>query len=197
MAAEQFNEAERYLLERWGEVADLRKCISDMENKQTQRLENIAKRAIDSLPGGLNEWMLFGKPTKREIGVRKKKWVNKFTGLWVANISLENLRDNHDSEPRAYVYFDGFDDALLASCINTVNLHAKKIDLGKFGQLQQKKESVWYPFPETKADLIRMLTDNNGEAFDECIIKHFECLAQSVPAVDEAVENAKKSRPTN
>ena len=196
MATTQFNEAERYLLENWQEVADMRKCIYEMEIKQNQRLENIAKRAIDSLPGGLDDWLCYGKRNTHSILVRRKDWIGKWTGLWVENLSLEDLLYERSKESWASVHFSGFDDDVLAKCMKTAGLYAKKHDLWKLGQFREEKDSIWYPLPKTREELMRMLMDGKSEPFDECIMKHFELLAKLIPAVDEAMDKAKNSRPT-
>jgi len=197
MAATPFDEAERYLLERWQDVGGLQMCIEEMERNQTRRLEEIASRFTKSKPE-LDRWERYpsrGAPAY-DIGVGKEQW-SKWTGLWVENIGIQRLWNEQEEGPCASVWI-GSETHEAAACRNEIRKAAGSISpVGKGWQSPDAASdvtAVWYPLPESREDLIKMLLEGNGERFNDCISNHLLVLAKFVPVLDTAFKNAKKTR---
>lgn len=191
MTIREFDEAERFLIEEWRKVRDLRNCIEEMEEKQKSRMEEIGQRVLQSKLG-LDRHTLFPKKgsPKRSIWIKKEQWPGELTGLWIENISLKLLLDEDDAPPWGSVYFDLDDGPSLEMlkeriwAARDLTSQPQSVDWKKGGD---PKAAIYFDLPETGDTLVKMLLENNGESFNKCIIEHFNFLGRFIPTIDKVL----------
>jgi hypothetical protein len=108
MPKELLNEAERFLLEHWGEARILEKSMEDVRTKYKEVFQRIidavaeAHPELDAQRSRVTQFWADGY-----IGFGRKSWpsgANWHSGFWVENLRLEILAAEDTEPPYAYIW---------------------------------------------------------------------------------------------
>ena len=188
-----FNEANRYLIERW---ADARELVLGMEATR-KRYGRVLEDALAELrqrkwwERDFKGW----SSVEYGIGFGRKSWdvtnhEHHFPGLWMDNIELDHLLTDHEDRPNAYVWIGPLKNAGHdLSAVKRAILKRATPVLRNFPKRSHENESdiIRYLFPERPKDFERALTQNRSRPFIELLCNHADTLAEFIPAIDEAL----------
>ena len=194
-----FNEADRFLIERW---VDARELETGMESLQ-KKYEGLLDQVIDALKK--REWWeaanfrTYVKGLRGCLGFGRKSWggdPDDFVGLWFDDLKLDNLLIETEPLPVAYLWLrplkrTGADrDAVLG--------RISKMAEGPLKQLPRRIDddhnfAFCHRLSETRKEIAGTLLSDGGQSFVEFLLSHFDRLALLIPAVDAVVGKAMRN----
>jgi hypothetical protein len=189
------NEAERYLLENWGNARLLEESMDKVRSKYKEVIDRVieevtdAHRELDASKAYPTQFWGEGY-----IGFGKKSWPSRDSdwpsGLWVWGIRLEILVSDDWDPPSAYLSFSpkvkakfDFESArrmLLAAAKDIL----KPEELAITTTEVEGSQLIYLPAP-SKSDLLNGLLDGNGEAYVSTMVSQFDSMARFVPVLDK------------
>jgi hypothetical protein len=193
MPKELMNEAERFLLERWGEARLLEESMDGVRTKYKEVFQRIISRVTETHPelDAQRSYVtqFWGSGC---IGFGRKAWPGRDpnwpSGLWVWDLRLEVLTAQDSEPPSASFWVPkkynlDFDAARIA-----VDEAAKELltaeELAGTAREESGEHLLWLPAP-TKRQLLDALSDGDGQKFVELFVSQFDMMARFVPVLDK------------
>lgn len=199
MPKQLLNEAERFLLERWGEARLLEESMETVRTKYKEVFDRILEAVTEAHPeldaNATYPTQFWGPGC---IGFGKKSWPggeSKWpSGFWFENVRLEKLSAEGSEEPYGYIWFShkskcelDFDAARMA-----VNKAAKDVltaDEQKNSEAADSHDVLLYLPGPSKAELLQALSDGDGQSFVEIFVSLFDMMARFVPVLDKVFQD--------
>jgi hypothetical protein len=196
MPKELLNEAERFLVEHWGEARLLEESMESVRTKYKEVFERIIEAVTEGHPE-LDAHRIY--PTQfwgsGSIGFGRKSWPeggsNWPSGLWVSNLRLEILAAEDSEPPYASIWVPKRRVNLLDYDTSRVAVEKAAEDLLSPEELKRtdKAESgeevlLYLPAP-SKVELRDALSDGDGQKFVELFVSQFDLMARFVPVLDK------------
>jgi hypothetical protein len=204
MAKELFNEAELYLLRQWQSARLMEESMETIRVKY----DSLFQKTVDAFRARheeLNNPQVYVKQfwDTGYAGVGRKAWCsgNYNPGFYLYNLRLEILSDETQDAPYAYIWLGSAKktDADLAAARERIRLAASKLLTKE--ELQRCKMDdpdkgcpLYYYLPESRNDLLNMLTMGDGQHFADCMTAHLELLARFTPILDEVLLKGARAR---
>ena len=198
MTKNRFNESEEFLIRRWSEVRLLEESAATIRAK-FKRIEEQVCEAVQEDHAELDRIGVHPTLYGGHIGIGKKQWPSKWdkwpSGLWVGDISLENLCSEEKDAPHAAIWIKPpkrirFD---YADTKARLLAEAKKVfSRDQRGRLLDDNNGYtcfYYHLPESRQELLGMLLKDEARPFIECLTAHFEELAKFIPIIDGVFPN--------
>jgi hypothetical protein len=196
MPKELLNEAERFLLEHWGEARLLEESMEGVRTKYKEVFQRIIDAVTQAHPE-LDAYALAltQSYTDGQIAFGRKSWPGGesnnprwlASGLWVLNVRLELLTAEDSEAPIAFI--DGaeksnldFDAARVAMKEAAKQLLTEE-ELNHTGGAESDEVLLNLPAP-SKRQLLDALSDGDGQKFVNLFVSHFDMAARFVPVLD-------------
>jgi len=195
MARLLMNEAERFLLEKWGEARLLEESMEDVRTKYKEVFERIINAVTEAHPeldahrSYVTQFWGSGY-----IGFGRKSWPggesNWPSGFWVNNLRLEKLATPESESPGAYIELSSKSKANLDFDAARVVLDSEAKTLLTREELsgtavgESSKLLLWLPAP-SKSKLLSSLSLDDGQKFVELFVSQFDMMARFVPVIDK------------
>jgi hypothetical protein len=193
MPKELMNEAERFLLEHWGEARLLEESMEGVRTKYKELFQRIIDAVTEVHPELDANRAL---PTQHwgdgQIGFGRKSWPGDKhgnpSGLWLSGVRLEVLAAEDSDPPCGSIWVSkksslDFDAARVA-----VNAAAKEVLSPEELKGTESEESgdvlLWLPAP-SKRQLRDALSDGDGQGFVKLFVSQFDMMARFVPVLDK------------
>jgi hypothetical protein len=194
MPKQMLNEAERFLLQHWGEARLLEESMETVRTKYKEVFDRIVEAVTEAHPE-LDAHAEY--PTQfwgpGSIGFGRKSWPGGESrwpsGFWLDNVRLEKLSAEESEEPLGSIWFSNksksnldFDAARVA-----VNNAAKEVltaDEQKKTETADSDDVLLYLPGPSKAELLQALSDGDDQAFVEIFVSQFDMMARFVPVLD-------------
>jgi hypothetical protein len=193
MPKELLNEAERFLLEHWGEARLLEESMEGVRTKYREVFQRIidavtqAHPELDAQRSALTQFWGSGY-----IGFGRKSWPDGETGwpsgLWVENLRLEVLVAEDSGPPYACIWaprksnldFDAARVAMKEAAKQLLTPEELKDTIG------DESDEVLLNLPApSKRQLLDALSDGDGQKFVNLFVSHFDMAARFVPVLDK------------
>jgi hypothetical protein len=195
------NEAERFLLECWGDARLLEESMEGVRIKYKEVFERIIDAVTEAHPE-LDASAAY--PTQfwgdGYVGFGRKSWPAGETkwpsGLWVENVRLEVLTADESELPFAYLWHSHKSTFTLDidAARVIVNTAAKDLlrpeEAGTEGA-DSPNVLLYLPAP-SKHEMIRALSDGDGQGFVKLFVSQFDLLARFVPVLDKVFRECLK-----
>jgi hypothetical protein len=188
-----FNELDQWLLLNWKSARQLEVSMNEVQDKYKtvcERVINVVQeelRELDNCRTHLESGHLVFAKEKWSVGY--KTWP---PGLWIWNISLDNLTADDRNAPCAAIWLNdpkgnNFDlqearTKIQKTSVDLVNGEKSKYS---FDDKSDHSTLLWYNMPESRQELGQMLVDSESKKFVECIVSHVMILARFIPVLDE------------
>jgi hypothetical protein len=197
MSKELFNEAELYLIRQWQSAILVEESMGKIRDKYDSLFQKIAD-ALGAKHAELNNPQVYVKQFWETgyFGAGRKAWRhgNNNPGFYLHNLRLEMLSDETQEAPYAYIWLGSAKktDSDLAAARETIRFAASKLLTRE--ELQRCKMDdidmgcpLCYDLPESRNDLLNMLTMGDGQQFADCMLAHLDVLAKFTPILDEVL----------
>lgn len=197
-----FNELDQWLAQNWTAARELEDSIIAVRAKYKTVFERVIEVVHKAMPELDNCWPHlsdYGGCAAFARGEWPSKWDTWPPGLWIEDISLDNLMSNEGDTPSASIWLavpkgTRFD---LEEARTKIQKAAGKLLKGEklkcfFKDKEDPKTCFWYDFPESRQALAKMLLDNESEKFIECIESHVMILARFIPVLDDILLKKKR-----
>ncbi len=204
MAKELMNEAERFLLKNWEESRLLEESMDGVRTKYTEVFERIVKAVREAHPE-LDSSKVFvtqsGRWGSGSIRIGRKSWPggdsDRPAGFWIWNLLLEKLASEDSEHPSVDIFVD---DKSAKKC--NLDIAGAKAEL--LAAAQQVLSPEEFEGTEkgdsndtllrlagpTKAELLELLADGDGQKFVERFVSLFDLMARFVPTLDKLFKTA-------
>ena len=202
MAKELMNEAERFLLKHWEESRLLEESMDGVRTKYKEVFERIieavreAHPELDSSKVYVTQFWGTGS-----IRVGRRSWPggdsDRPPGFWIWNLRLEMLASEDSDQPSVNIYFS---DKAAKKC--HLDIAAAKAELSAEAQKLLSPEefegtgkgdsddTLLRLAVPTKAELLELLADGDGQKFVERSVSLFDLMARFVPTLDKLFKTA-------
>jgi len=190
-----FNELQQWLLQNWEaahQLVDSMDAVRDQYVTVFQPITTAVQKAHPELDDCRTHLNVLGG----HAGFGRKQWPREYatwpSGLWFADISLDNLLTAESDPPSAYLYVSvpkarKFDLEDTRSRIQKAAPSLLKDEGLKYFAWEEGYPSVclWYELPESRQELIQMLMDKESEKFVRCMVTHVHTLSKFIPLLDD------------
>jgi hypothetical protein len=124
------------------------------------------------------------------------KWVRARgfweSGIWLSNISLDELATALGPAPNASIWLSVSkpDDKRIEKLRSRLRPRYSRIGHRRSLRFQEhdpttSRTCLWYELPEERSRLLRMVLQNDGQPFVDCIANHVEVMAGLVQGLDD------------
>ena len=195
MAKELFNEAELYLVRQWPSA----QLMQESMDKVRKKYASLCQRTVEAFQATHKELdnpqvfvTQFWESGYAGIGRVAWRQGKGNPGFYIQNLRLEVLTDETEEATCAYIWLSqpqkGSADFVKAR--KTIQSAASKL----LTQEELRRCSMddpdigcplCYDLPESRHDLLGMLTEADGQRFADCLTAHMELLARFTPILDE------------
>jgi hypothetical protein len=195
MSKQLLNDAERFLLEHWGEARLLEKSMEGVRTKYKEVFDRIisavteAHPVLDAQRSAPTQFWGSGY-----IGFGRRSWPGGEStwpsGLWLNNLRLEVLAAEDSEPPNAYIEFSNKTKSNLdfGAARAALDAAAKAIltpeELKGTASAESSGVLLWLPAP-SKGELLGSLSVNDGQGFVELFVSQFDMMARFVPVLDK------------
>jgi hypothetical protein len=197
MAKELMNEAERFLLKHWEESRLLEESMDGVRTKYKEVFDRIIEAVTEAHPE-LDSSKVYATQFwgSGSIGVGRKSWPGGDSGwppgFWISNLRLEKLASEDSDQPSVTIYVS----AKSAKKCN-LDIAAAKAELSAAAQQLLSPEefertgkgdsndTLLRLAAPTKAELLELLADGDGQKFVERFVSLFDLMARFVPTLDK------------
>lgn len=181
---------ETFLFERLTDVLRLEGAMTDIRQKYSQFWDGICRRVQGEHPE-LNCTCNHSIDHWAQVGIGRECWPSEYVqwpaGFYINEISFERLCSTASDVPSASVWlkppktmrvdFESLRDTMRRNAERQLKLQLQ--DEG--GQ----KISFWFNLPESRQELLAMLTNQEEARFADRMVSHFGRLAKLIPMIDE------------
>jgi hypothetical protein len=198
----KINEAEGYLLRNWKQA----RLVKDSMEKILTRYHSLCGNVLDTLQErhkGLDYRESFSrKGNGTELAVGRERWKTNgnYAYIGVDYVDLDSLLDFENPERPFIGIWTGEPKKPAMSTEQVSHLCAaargiltdeqlSECDSG--GDFDEYCYQVWYSLPD-RAQLLKMLLEEGGQRFVECLVDNFEVFAKCIPVLDEIFPKPKK-----
>ena len=195
MPKQLLNEAERFLLERWGEARLLEKAMEDVRAKYKEVIERIVGAVTQAHPElNASAWYVTQFWGQGSIGFGRESWPggkSKWpSGLWVEQLRLEVLAAEDSEPPYGSIWLShkSNSDFDIDAARATVNEAAKRLlasEERKYSECTDADDVLLYFSAPSKSELLHALCEGDGEAFVALFVSQFDVMARFVPVLDK------------
>jgi hypothetical protein len=201
MAKELLNEAERFLVERWGEALLLEQSMKRVRAKYAELFERIIESVTeDHRELNLSGFWLTQSWTSGEIAFGRKSWPNKANkypcGFWVNELRFDQLAVEESDPPEAYLWIlkeVALDyDTARAIVEKAAKDLLNREELKGTEPAQSDDRALFYFTAPSKSELLRLFCDGDGEGFVEMFVSLFDVMARFVPVLDKVFSECLK-----
>jgi hypothetical protein len=195
MPKELLNEAERFLVERWGEARLLEESMVSVRTKYKELFERIIGAVTEAHPeldaNAVYPTQFWGSGY---IGFGRRSWpageTQWLSGLWLENVRLEVLAAEDSESPYSYIWFsnksnsnldlDTARNAVIAAAKDLLNAEELKTTEGA-----DSHGVLLYLGTLPKSELMRAFCDGDGEGFVKLFVSQFDLMARFRPVLDK------------
>jgi hypothetical protein len=197
MVTELMNEAERFLLKHWDECRQLEASMDGVRTKYKATFQKIVESVTEARPE-LDHSVAYVTQFwgSGSIGFARKSWVDGDSdwppGLWIESLRLENLTAEDAEPPYAFIWISA---KSARKCQLDVELAKKQLTVAakellsadEFGEIEEgdSNEVLLYLPSPSKAELLNLIADGDGQGFVKRFVAQFELMAKFVPALDK------------
>jgi len=208
MPKQIFNEVEMYLLENWTDARLVEQSLNTMREKYKvvlgKVLAGVRKKHQELDHQGMSLNIDEDDDDQRDIitiGVSKKEWSsmerNQPTGLWLSGIAFGPLIMEREISPNANVFIYPRKESKLdlAEVMGELEDAARRI----LRDVQFRREPepgiacIQYSLPETQKKLLELLLKDESRPFINCLVSHFDTLAEFIPVIDKIFQQGKRN----
>jgi hypothetical protein len=203
MSKELLNEAERFLLERWGEARLLEESMEGVRTKYKEVFQRVIDAVTENHPE-LDANKVY--PTQfwgvGSVGFGRKSWPGGESswpsGLWVENLRLEVLAADDSEPPYAYIWVpkkskSSLDyDAARAAVKEAAKDLLTPEELKGTSSAESGEEVLLYLPAPSKDALLGALADGDGQRFVELFVSQFDMMARFVAVLDKVFRECLK-----
>jgi hypothetical protein len=191
---------ERFLFENLPDVLSLEAAMEGIRKNYAQFWDDICRRVKEKYPQ-LN--FPCNHATRRwegQVGIGRESWPSQYanwpSGLYICYINFESLCSRDTEAPCAGIWVQPpqkmrIDVESLREPFSRraeQKLGFKLLDVGN------SDISLWFDLPESRDELLGMLTKNKEVQFADCMVSHFVQLAMLIPEIDKVFNAGKKRR---
>ena len=201
MPANKFNEADKYLLEKWQQACLVEKSVKAIRLRFTE----ICARFLESIQNEhktldrCNNWV----KSDWSVTIGRERWQREgnFAYIGIEYLCVENLWDDSGEHPFVGIWTGKpKKPAIDLKAIRRILSEAKTIlTKDEFARCEWESSpddeikpsdctyqyQLWYSFPEERKELRNMLLEGDGQPFVDCLVAHFEVFAKFIPILDE------------
>jgi len=197
MAKELFNEAELYLVRQWPSAQLMEESMEKVRKKYAALCQRTVEdfqathKELDNPQVFVTQFWDSGYAGIGRVGWRQGKGN---PGFYIQNLRLEVLTDETEEAPYAYIWLskpqkEGADFAKARKRIQSAAeklLTKEELQRCSMDDLDEGCP-LYYDLPESRHDLLGMLTEADGQRFADCLTAHMELLARFTPILDEVL----------
>ena len=192
MPKELMNEAERFLIEHWGEARLLEESMGGIRTKYKEVFQRIIDAVTEAHPElDANKAIPTQRWSDGQIGFGRKSWPSDGnpSGFWVWNLRLELLAADESEAPCAGIWVSKKSILDLDAARAAVNQAAKDLltpkELERTIWTESGDETLLCPPAPLKGELLGALCDGDGQAFVAIFVSQFDMMARFVPVLDK------------
>jgi len=205
MNKQNASDPSRWLIERWGKALQfeearasarsyyeqLFKKVCEMASKKPEEpLRYVTHCFLEKVPEAA--W----KHSGGCVGFHKSKWQGDWSpwppGIWIWNISLDELASERASAPTASIYlgFRKYNRRRLEELRKRLRKRTQRDPRWRTLNFQTDDESTrepWfhYDLPEERTELLNMVRRDGGRPFVNRIAKHVQLIADLLEGLDD------------
>jgi hypothetical protein len=202
MAKQLLNEAEQFLIQRWGEARLLEESMDGVRTKYKE----VFQRIIEAVTVGHPELDANASfPTQfwgsGLIGFGRKLWPAGESqwpsGLWVEGLRLEVLTAEDSDSPYGYLWFSHKSKANLdfdaaQALVNAAAKDVLSVEELKGTEIANSHGVLLYFTAPSKSELLRSLCDRDGQGFVDLFVSQFDLMARFVPVLEKVFRECMK-----
>lgn len=193
MPKQLMNEAERFLLEHWGDARLLEESMEGVRTKYKEVFQQIIDAVTEDHPeldaNASYPTQFWGEGS---IGFGRKSWPRGEStwpaGLWLWGVRLEHLAAEEFEPPSASIWVSKKSNLDFGAARVAVNGAAKELltpeELKGTGSEESGEHLLWLPAP-SKRQLLESLSDGDGQGFVALFVSQFDLMARFVPVLDK------------
>jgi hypothetical protein len=197
------NEAERFLVSKWDEARSLELAMEGVRSKYKELFQRVVDSVSEAHPE-LDAKQMY--PTQLwtsagSIGFGRKSWPAPDPswppGFWLWSLRLEDMASDDAEQPYSTIYVSpksakqcGLD---VAGARERLFAAAHEVLTADELQNTEKGDTNYFllylPAP-SKDDLLRSLSDGDGEKFVQHFVNTFDLMARFIPLMDKLFQDA-------
>jgi hypothetical protein len=195
----KMNKKDCWLIERWEKTRQLEIAMNETRQRFKNLFYEIHKNvkqthpALDRLDTHLNPKEIedWGGDVIFSNGGWPSDWETWRTGFHICSISLDELSSEQNAGPSIHIFFQvKKSDSRIEEFRQRINAEAPGVFQGQKIIWKNKDEDdnrtlLWYPMPEGKKHILKMLCDGNEQEFVNYIANHVSLMCGFIPILDK------------
>jgi hypothetical protein len=204
MNKQNLSTQDRWLIKKWAKARQFEDAMASARQHYQYLFSKVHQRVMKKYPG-LREYTpnrLTGKAEEADydygggcVGFSLPKWLRAWnrwpSGIWLSNLSLDELVAEQAPVPNASIWLSVATEHDKRIETLRRRLRAKTSELGgqRSLRLQEHDEAdnrfcLWYDLPEERSGLLKMVLQDDGQPFVNCIASHVEVMARFLQGLD-------------
>jgi hypothetical protein len=205
MSEQKLTKEDRWLIRNWKRAQHFEDAMYSERQRYQDLLHEVHKRVEKKYPK-LKEWNqheLSGKVKEADwrygggcVGFshpKWRRWSNSWpTGIWVSNISLDELVTEGAPKPTASIWLSSpkRDDKRIERVRNRLVAKSTRLRGRRSIHFRERDENdpqvcLCYDLPEEPRRLLAMVLQDGGQPFVGCIAGHVELMAGLLQGLDD------------
>jgi hypothetical protein len=194
MSKQLLNEAELFLIDRWGEACRLEKSMKSIREKYKELFQQVVETVTDEHPElDSSKLWLTQAWSEGQIGFGRKSWPHSKDGntevppgLWLLNLKLDYLAMEDKDAPSAIIWVSKKTKIDIGAARISMKQQAEKLySMEELKRLENTEDEVLIELPApSKRELLDAFSNGDGEEFVKLIVNQFDQMASFVPVLD-------------
>jgi hypothetical protein len=193
------------MIENWAKARQFEDAMVSARSYYEQLFDKVGERASKRFPGrlrcaprGLSDrlaesaWEGSGGCASFTNPTWHSDWPAWPTGIWISNISLDELVSERSTAPNAAIWLSlkKSSGQKIEKLRERLLTRARKDRVCRTLDIQTEDEDdgvtcIWYYLPEEQTRLLNMVLKENGQPFVDSIAKHVETMARLLQGSDD------------
>ena len=205
MSKQNTNRQDRWLIQRWDKALQFEAAMQSARSYYEQLFYKVLEAAKKKyaalrscspkqLSGRLSDSALAGSGGC--AGFTNPVWFTEWapwpSGIWISNISLDELVTERATAPNASIWLsrEKISSKKLQKLRGRLLTRARKLVSCRAIGFQTEDEGdgvnvLWYYLPEERAKLLQMVLQDGGQPFVSCVSQHVELMASLLQGSDD------------
>jgi hypothetical protein len=194
MNKQKLSKQDRWLIRKWEKARQLEDAMDSVRQYYEQLLSKVHQRVKKKYPE-LSEYTphrLSDKMTEADyddsggcVGFSHPKWCYKWdnwpSGIWLSNISLDELVAEQAPAPNVSIWLSvpKRDDKRIEKLRSGLRSRRSEV-----GNRRSPRFCLFYDLREERSKLVKMVLQDDGQPLVDCMAKHVERMARLLQGLD-------------
>jgi len=190
---------ERFLFEKLPDVLRLEAAMEGVREKYFRFWDDICRRVKEKHPQLNRPSNHATRSSDGQVGIGRECWPSPYStwisGFYIYGIGFEHLCSSGEEAPWAGIWVEPPEKMRInvESLKEPLRRKAEqKLGLKLLDEGGSSTISLWYALPQSRNELLGMLTKKQEAKFANCMVSHFTQLAKFIPDIDKVFNAGKK-----